>query len=384
MKRFQHAIVTGGSSGIGKETARLLVRRGASVTLLARRADVLDAARAELVPDCASPSQRVLTVPVDVADRDAVTSAIARAESAIGPCDLTITSAGVVNPGYFAEVPIDLFEETMRVNYLGTLYALRAVLPGMRARGRGHVVLVSSGAGIVGIFGYAAYSPSKFALRGLAEVLRAEFAQEAVRVSIVYPPDTDTPQLAAENSDQAGRNARDRGRREDLAGGRRGALHPGRRRSEPVRDHAGVGDDLAASRAQRRSSAPRLAFRSDRGAGQEALARRRQLLFVFHGGFIRQRVGAERRRPAGVEIRVAQRQSSGADRVERPAIACQRPLEALEEQAFGLRHRTLLLTGGKKGLRSQRAQRRFVAWPLTWCPPSFASSSPKIHLRSSS
>ena len=91
---------------------------------------------------------------------------------------------------------VDVFEETMRVNYLGTLYAVRAVLPGMRARGRGHVVLVSSG---VGIFGYAAYSPSKFALRGLAEVLRAELAQEAVLVSIVYPPDTDTPQLAAEN-----------------------------------------------------------------------------------------------------------------------------------------------------------------------------------------
>lgn len=199
MTRFQHAIVTGGSSGIGKETARLLVRRGASVTLLARRADVLDAARAELVPDCASPSQWVLAVPVDVADRDAVTSAIAHAERAIGPCDLTITSAGIVHPGYFAEVPIDVFEETMRVNYLGTLYAVRAVLPGMRARGRGHVVLVSSGAGIVGIFGYAAYSPSKFALRGLAEVLRAELAQEAVLVSIVNPPDTDTPQLAAEN-----------------------------------------------------------------------------------------------------------------------------------------------------------------------------------------
>jgi len=199
MTRFQHAIVTGGSSGIGKETARLLVRRGASVTLLARRADVLDAARAELVPDCASPSQRVLAVPVDVADRDAVTLAIAHAEREIGPCDLTITSAGIAHPGYFAEVPIDVFEESMRVNYFGTLYALRAVLPGMRARGRGHVVLVSSGAGIVGIFGYTAYSPSKFALRGLAEVLRAELAQEAVRVSIVYPPDTDTPQLAAEN-----------------------------------------------------------------------------------------------------------------------------------------------------------------------------------------
>jgi 3-dehydrosphinganine reductase len=199
MKTLRHAIVTGGSSGIGLETARLLVRRGSSVTLLARRLDTLQSAKDDLERDRAAASQQVLTLSVDVADREAVTEAIARAERDLGPCDLAVTSAGIAHPGYFAEVPVEVFERTMDVNYLGTLYTLRAVLPGMRSRRRGHVVLVSSGAGIVGVFGYAAYSPSKFALRGLAEVLRGELVSDGVSVSIVYPPDTDTPQLTAEN-----------------------------------------------------------------------------------------------------------------------------------------------------------------------------------------
>jgi len=196
---FSHAIVTGGSSGIGKETARLLVRRGTRVTLLARRPELLASARAELAQDRAPGTPDVLTIPVDVADREAVDDAVQRSEQAMGPCDLLVTSAGMAHPGYVGEIPVEIFEETMRVNYFGTLYPVRAVLPGMRAARRGRIVLVSSGAGIVGVFGYAAYSPSKFALRGLAEVLRAELRRDGIGVSIVYPPDTDTPQLAAEN-----------------------------------------------------------------------------------------------------------------------------------------------------------------------------------------
>ena len=87
----------------------------------------------------------------------------------------------------------------MEINYFGTLYMVRAVLPAMRRRGGGQIVMISSGAGLVGIYGYTAYAPSKFALRGLAETLRGELKPDNIQVSIVYPPDTDTPQLAAEN-----------------------------------------------------------------------------------------------------------------------------------------------------------------------------------------
>jgi len=87
----------------------------------------------------------------------------------------------------------------MAVNYFGTLYAIKAVAPAMVARRSGQIVLISSGAGLVGLFGYTAYAPSKFALRGLAESLRGELKPAGVAVTIVYPPDTDTPQLTEEN-----------------------------------------------------------------------------------------------------------------------------------------------------------------------------------------
>jgi 3-dehydrosphinganine reductase len=199
MTQFSHAIITGGSSGIGKETARLLVRRGSKVTLMARRPELLAAAKAELARERGDAHASVMTIAVDVSDRPAITDAIAQSERQMGPCDLLVTSAGIVEPGHFQDIPIDAFERTMSVNYFGTLYAIRAVAPRMRERRRGHIVLLSSGAGLVGVFGYSAYSPSKFALRGLAEVLRAELAADGIGVSIVYPPDTDTPQLAAES-----------------------------------------------------------------------------------------------------------------------------------------------------------------------------------------
>ena len=102
-------------------------------------------------------------------------------------------------PGYFAEIPLEIFERTMAINYFGSLYSVRAVLSAMEAQQRGHIVLISSGAGLIGLYGYTAYSASKFALRGLAESLRGELQPKGINVSIVYPPDTDTPQLVQEN-----------------------------------------------------------------------------------------------------------------------------------------------------------------------------------------
>lgn len=194
----RHAIVTGGSSGIGKATALLLAQRGADVTILARRPELLEAARDEIFAQRASERQRVAARSVDVADRAAVAEAVAAAVQEFGPCDLLVACAGIARPGYFSEIPDDVFERTMAVNYFGTLHAIQAALPGMRQLGGGHISIVSSGAGIMGIYGYTPYSPSKFAQRGLAEVLRAELKRERISVSIVYPPDTDTPQLAEE------------------------------------------------------------------------------------------------------------------------------------------------------------------------------------------
>ncbi len=194
-----HAIITGGSSGIGKATAKLLASQGANVSIIARTESILAEAKAEIEAVRVNHNQQVVTVAADVSHREEIEAAMQKALAQNGPVDYLITSAGIAQPGYFQDQAIEIFEKTMAINYFGTLYAIRAVVPQMLARNKGHIVLVSSGAGLIGIYGYTTYSPTKFALRGLAESLRGEMKVYGVNVSIVYPPDTDTPQLVAEN-----------------------------------------------------------------------------------------------------------------------------------------------------------------------------------------
>ena len=136
---------------------------------------------------------------VDVTDRAGVAAALRRATDELGACDVLLTCAGIAHPGYFERLDDDVFRRTMEIDYFGTLYAARAVAPGMMARGRGSIVGISSAAGLIGVFGYSAYAPPKFAVRGLLEVLRLELRPYGVHVGCVCPPDTATPQLAYEN-----------------------------------------------------------------------------------------------------------------------------------------------------------------------------------------
>ena len=188
-----HVLITGGSSGIGLATAVLAARSGARVSLVARDARRLEAAAAEVGPGTVSAA-------ADVTDPSAVVAAVAAATEQHGSVDVLITSAGGAHPGYFAELDDDVFRTQMDVDYFGTLHALRAVVPTMTARGRGHLVLVSSTAGLIGVFGYSAYAPAKYAVRGLAETLRPELGPAGITVSCVYPPDTRTPGFDAENA----------------------------------------------------------------------------------------------------------------------------------------------------------------------------------------
>jgi 3-dehydrosphinganine reductase len=195
----KHAIITGGSSGIGLAIAHRLVARGMHVTIVARNAERLAAAEAAIKASRASDAQRVLAISADVASEAATRVAMTHAIAELGTPDLLITSAGLGGfVGRFEDAPLEEFESVMAVNYLGSVYCARAVLPSMRARRRGHVCFVSSGAALIGVYGYSVYAPTKFALRGLADVLRAELKRDDVRVSIVYPPDTDTPMLQEE------------------------------------------------------------------------------------------------------------------------------------------------------------------------------------------
>lgn len=179
--RGARVLVTGGSEGIGLETARLALARGARVTLLARSPDKL-AAAAHGLGD-------VATVAADVTDEPSLRD--------LPPCDVLVASAGGAEPGRLLELETEALLRQVQLNLLGALHAVRAVLPGMLAAGGGHVVLLSSTAGLCGVYGYGAYGPAKAALRNLAEVVEAEHPQ--IRVSVVYPPDTLTPGFAREN-----------------------------------------------------------------------------------------------------------------------------------------------------------------------------------------
>lgn len=193
------ALITGGSSGIGLATARLLAARGAHVWLLARGEARLREALAEVEGERRLQKQRCGFVAADVAQVDQVREAVGRVTEAVGAPDLVINSAGAARPGYFVDLELEIFREMMAVNYFGTLHVVKTVLPGMLARGSGHIVTISSLAGLIGVFGYTAYGASKYAVRGFSDALRAELKPQGIGVSIVYPPDTDTPQLAYEN-----------------------------------------------------------------------------------------------------------------------------------------------------------------------------------------
>jgi 3-dehydrosphinganine reductase len=198
--RGKHVVVTGGSSGIGKAVALQALQAGATITLMARNAPTLEAAKAELVQST-SADAKVFVVAIDVGSGlPAVQVAFAAAVRAAGQeVDVLVNCAGNSVPGAFDALDPAAFEAMMRVNYFGSVYPTRAVVPAMKANGAGRIVFVSSQAGQVGVFGFSAYSPSKFALVGLAQVLRMELQPYGIGVSVAYPPDTDTPGFAEEN-----------------------------------------------------------------------------------------------------------------------------------------------------------------------------------------
>jgi 3-dehydrosphinganine reductase len=109
-----------------------------------------------------------------------------------------INSAGVTYPGYFQDLDLDIFHWQMDVNYFGTLHVIKSLIGDMIQRGSGTIVNISSQASFTGVFGYSAYGPSKYAVRGLTDVLRSEMKPLGIDCHIVFPPDTDTPQLEFE------------------------------------------------------------------------------------------------------------------------------------------------------------------------------------------
>lgn len=195
----QNVCITGGSSGIGLEVAVLFGRLGANLFLVARNPARLQQA-VEIIHRRAGPSVLVTPLPADVGVREQIEGVIHRVGREYGGLHTLINNAGVFEPGRLVDLPAATFERLMQVNYFGMLYATRAAWPYLTAARKGHIGLVSSVAGYLGLIGYGAYSPTKFAVAGLAECLRMEAADAGVGVTILFPPDTDTPQLKYENA----------------------------------------------------------------------------------------------------------------------------------------------------------------------------------------
>jgi len=192
--RDQHVIITGGSSGIGLALVRRVLALGARVSVVAL--DDGDLARLrDGPPESAHPLH---LAPADVSDRSQAAAAIASSLGRHGPPDVLVTCAGVVHPGYVEDLPDAVLERDMAIDYFGTLWCIRAVLPSMLERGSGTIACISSFAGLIGVFGMTAYCPPKYAVRGLCETLRTELKPRGIHVASIYPTDTDTPGLAAE------------------------------------------------------------------------------------------------------------------------------------------------------------------------------------------
>lgn len=184
-RRWNVAWVVGASSGIGRELSRLLDDRVRAVAVSARSADKLDA----LAAQC----RNVRPYPLDITDETAVANCVESIESDCGPIDLVVLSAGAWTITKSGEIDVEAIRRGVEVNYMGVVHVLAAIVPRMRARGRGHIAIVASIAGYRGLPRSIAYGPTKAALINLAESLKAELEPHGITVSLVNPGFVDTP-----------------------------------------------------------------------------------------------------------------------------------------------------------------------------------------------
>lgn len=179
------AIVTGGSSGIGRATAEMLAARGALVTVFSRSA---------------AAEKNIHAVDGDVSDPDAIERLFAETESRLGNCDILINCAGMIDPKPLVDVALEDWERMFAVNVRGTYLATRRALPAMIAKRAGAIVNVASISGVIGpekFPGWVSYCASKAAMISMTEALAVEVKQYGIRVNSVSPGAVDTAMWAA-------------------------------------------------------------------------------------------------------------------------------------------------------------------------------------------
>jgi 3-dehydrosphinganine reductase len=184
--------ITGGSSGIGLEIARQVFSLGAHVVLFARDRKKLEEAQQNISKGRHTGNQKIGIKSLDVQDDLTTQQTMKSAVVEFGAPDILITSAGISAADYFENITYETFDATIKTNLYGTRNVIAALLPSMKQKG-GAIIIISSIAGVLGMFGYTAYGTSKFALMGFSECLRSELKRYGIRVSVVCPPETDTP-----------------------------------------------------------------------------------------------------------------------------------------------------------------------------------------------
>jgi len=172
------ALVTGASSGIGEATARALSEQGATVAVIARRKDRLDALAAEIGG---------LAIETDVTEREQAVAAVDRAARERGRLDIGINNAGVMLLGPIVDADTEDWRRMVNTNVLGLMYLTHAAVPGMLEQGAGEIVNISSVAGRQARVGAGVYNASKWAVNAFSESLRQEVTAKGVRISLVEP-----------------------------------------------------------------------------------------------------------------------------------------------------------------------------------------------------
>lgn len=188
----KHIVITGGSSGLGLELSRRLIKEGAKLSLIARDTKKLDAAKKELM-SLASNAQ-VNTYSLDVADEQAAAKVMQAAAETFGGIDVLINSAGVLIEGDIRQSSLEDYRYTMEINYFGLINATKAALPHL-INSQGKLVNIASIAGLAGTYGYSSYCGSKHAVIGFSDSIRYELKPEGVRVQVVCPGEFDTPMV---------------------------------------------------------------------------------------------------------------------------------------------------------------------------------------------
>ena len=192
----QVAVVTGASSGIGWEIAKELARQQCAVGVIARRQELL----VKLVQEIQSAGGKAACAVADVADRAQTNAAIRALRDQLGPVDLLIANSGVGYPTRIDPINVDEIDTMFKVNTLGVVYAIEAVLPEMLQRGQGHLAAISSLAAYLAIPGESGYCASKTAVNVYLDALRVQLRPRQIHVTTVCPGFVSTPMTASNKS----------------------------------------------------------------------------------------------------------------------------------------------------------------------------------------